>query len=90
MVGRVGTLGENQGTVGSLVEWEALVRAFSPHSTVEPGLKAFRRRGPKWLRMTPTFCPGWYNQSGLKGGVQPLSLGQLLVVAFSPGWENHP
>jgi hypothetical protein len=32
-----------------LVESEALVRAFSPDSTLEPGLKAFRRRGPKWL-----------------------------------------
>jgi hypothetical protein len=31
----------------SLVEKEALVRAFSPGSTLEPGLKAFRRRDPK-------------------------------------------
>jgi hypothetical protein len=31
----------------SLVESEALVRAFSPDSTLEPGLKAFRRRGLK-------------------------------------------
>jgi hypothetical protein len=50
----------------SLVEWEALVRAFSPYSTLESGLKVFRRRGPKSLRMTPTFCPGWYYQPGLK------------------------
>jgi hypothetical protein len=33
----------------SLVESEALVGAFSPGSTLEPGLNAFRRRGPKWL-----------------------------------------
>jgi hypothetical protein len=30
------------------VESETFVRAFSPGSTLEPGLKAFRRRGPKW------------------------------------------
>jgi hypothetical protein len=34
----------------ALVEREALVRAFSPSSTLEPGLKVFRRRGSKcWL-----------------------------------------
>jgi hypothetical protein len=33
----------------ALVESEALVRAFSPGSTLEPELKAFYRRGPKWL-----------------------------------------
>jgi hypothetical protein len=32
---------------GTLVESEALVRAFSPGSTLEPGLKAFHRRGLK-------------------------------------------
>jgi hypothetical protein len=30
-----------------LVESDALVQGFSPGSTLEPGLKAFRRRGPK-------------------------------------------
>jgi hypothetical protein len=30
-----------------LVESEAFVRTFSPDSTLEPGLKDFRRRGPK-------------------------------------------
>jgi hypothetical protein len=30
-----------------LVDSEAFVRAFSPGSTLEPGLKVFRRRGPK-------------------------------------------
>jgi hypothetical protein len=30
-----------------LVESEAFVRAFSPGSTLEPGLKVFRRRGLK-------------------------------------------
>jgi hypothetical protein len=35
------------GREGALVEKEALVRAFSPGSTLEPGLKAFRQRGPK-------------------------------------------
>jgi hypothetical protein len=29
----------------SLVEREAFVRAFSPSSTLEPGLKGFHRRG---------------------------------------------
>jgi hypothetical protein len=33
----------------TLVESEALVRAFSPGSSLESGLKVFRRRGPKWL-----------------------------------------
>jgi hypothetical protein len=33
----------------TLVESKALVRAFSPSSILEPGRKAFRRRGPKWL-----------------------------------------
>jgi hypothetical protein len=37
----------------SLVESEAFVRAFSPGSTLEPGLKAFRRRGPKCPLETP-------------------------------------
>jgi hypothetical protein len=36
-------------THGTLVEREALVRAFSPGSTLEPGLKAFHRRDPKWV-----------------------------------------
>jgi hypothetical protein len=34
---------------GALIESEALVRAFSPGSTLEPGLKAFRRCDLKWL-----------------------------------------
>jgi hypothetical protein len=29
----------------ALVEMEAFVRAFSPGSTLEPGLKGFHRRG---------------------------------------------
>jgi hypothetical protein len=33
--------------VAPLVESEDLVRPFSPGSTLEPGLKTFRRRGPK-------------------------------------------
>jgi hypothetical protein len=40
----------DMGTHGSPptpVESEAFVRAFSPDSTLELGLKAFRRRGPK-------------------------------------------
>jgi hypothetical protein len=37
----------------SLVESEPFVWAFSPGSTLEPGLKAFRRRGPKCLLETP-------------------------------------
>jgi hypothetical protein len=32
----------------TLVEREAFVLAFSLGSTLEPGLKVFRRRGPKW------------------------------------------
>jgi hypothetical protein len=36
-------------TPATLVEIEALVQSFSPGSTLEPGLKAFRRRGSKWL-----------------------------------------
>jgi hypothetical protein len=43
-----------------LVEREALVRAFSPGSTLEPRLKAFRRHGPKCSLETPPFSPGWY------------------------------
>jgi hypothetical protein len=37
----------------TLVEREALVRAFSPDSTLDPGLKAFRQRGPKCSLETP-------------------------------------
>jgi hypothetical protein len=37
---------------------EALVRAFSPGSTLEPGLNAFRRRGPKCWLETPPFSLG--------------------------------
>jgi hypothetical protein len=33
----------------TLVESKALVWAFSPGSTLELGLKAFRRCGPKWV-----------------------------------------
>jgi hypothetical protein len=50
-----------------LVEREALVRAFSPDSTLEPRLKVFRRHGPKcWLETLP-FSPDWYNQPWQKG-----------------------
>jgi hypothetical protein len=41
------------GLIPSLVESEAFVQAFSPGSTLEPGLKAFRRRGPKCPLKTP-------------------------------------
>jgi hypothetical protein len=37
----------------TLVERVALVRAFSPSSTLEPGLTAFCRRGPKCSLETP-------------------------------------
>jgi hypothetical protein len=40
-----------------LVEREAFVRAFSLGSTLEPGLKAFRRRGPKCSLETPPLVP---------------------------------
>jgi hypothetical protein len=40
-----------------LVEREALVQAFSPGSTLEPGLKVFRRRGPKCSLETPLLVP---------------------------------
>jgi hypothetical protein len=33
----------------TLVERETLVRAFNPGSTLEPGLKVFRRRDSKCL-----------------------------------------
>jgi hypothetical protein len=39
----------------SLVEREAFVRAFSPSSTLKPGLKAFCRRGPKCHECSPTL-----------------------------------
>jgi hypothetical protein len=51
----------------TLVESEPFVRAFSPGSTLEPGLKAFRWRGPKYSLETPPFSPGWYNQPWQKG-----------------------
>jgi hypothetical protein len=35
------------------VESEAFIQAFSPGSTLEPGLKAFRRRGLKCSLETP-------------------------------------
>jgi hypothetical protein len=54
-------------TARPLVEREALVRAFSLGSTLEPKLKAFRRRGSKGSLETPPFSPGWYNQPWQKG-----------------------
>jgi hypothetical protein len=42
---------------GTLVEWETLVRAFSPGSTLEPGLKAFHQRCPKCWSETPHLVP---------------------------------
>jgi hypothetical protein len=46
-----------------LVESEALVRAFSPGSTLEPRLKAFRQRGPKcWREATPLVSVGITNR----------------------------
>jgi hypothetical protein len=41
----------------TLVESEPFVRAFSPGSTLEPGLKAFRRHGPKCSLETPPLVP---------------------------------
>jgi hypothetical protein len=42
-----------------LVESEALVRAFNPSSTLEPELKAFRRRGRNSLGRPLPFSPSW-------------------------------
>jgi hypothetical protein len=39
------------------VERVALVRTFIPGSTLEPGLKVFRRRGLKCLLETPPLVP---------------------------------
>jgi hypothetical protein len=44
-------------TLQSFLESRAFVRAFSPGSTLEPGLKAFRRRGPKCSLETPPLVP---------------------------------
>jgi hypothetical protein len=41
----------------SLVEREAFVQAFSPGTTLEPGLKTFCRRGPKCHECSPTLVP---------------------------------
>jgi hypothetical protein len=41
----------------ALVESEAFVRAFSPGSTLEPGLMTFRRRGSKCSPETPPLVP---------------------------------
>jgi hypothetical protein len=38
-------------------EREDLVRTFSPGSTLESGLKVFRRRGPKCSLVTPPLVP---------------------------------
>jgi hypothetical protein len=46
-----------------LVEWEALVWAFSLGSTLEPGLKVFRRRCTKcWLETPPLVLVGITNR----------------------------
>jgi hypothetical protein len=51
-----------------LVEREALVRAFSPGSTLEPGLKVFRRRGLKcWLKTPPLVSVGVTNRDKRTG-----------------------
>jgi hypothetical protein len=39
------------------VEREVFVRAFSPGSTLEPGLKTFCRRGPKCHECSPILVP---------------------------------
>jgi hypothetical protein len=68
---------------------EAFVRAFSPDSTLEPGLKAFRRRGPKCSLETPPFSPGWYNQPWQKGCLPTAFLcndWRELLAPFSLGW----
>jgi hypothetical protein len=50
--------------IRTLVESETFVQAFSPGSTLEPGLKAFRQRGPKCPLETPTLL-----RTGNKEGV---------------------
>jgi hypothetical protein len=74
----------------TLVKSEALVRAFSPGSTLEPGLKTCRRRGLKCLRAPIPCCPSWYYQLGLKGERPTAVLRQLFAPTFSPGWYSHP
>jgi hypothetical protein len=48
--------------LGTLVEREALLRVFSSGSTLNPGLKAFRRRGPKCSLYPAPLSPGSYYQ----------------------------
>jgi hypothetical protein len=69
----------------ALVESEAFLRAFSPGSTLEPRLKAFRRRGLKWQQIPIAFCPCWYYQPRLKEGAQPLLRDNYWCQVLVPG-----
>jgi hypothetical protein len=73
----------------SLVEWEALVWAFSPGSTLETGLKGFHRRGLKCPRTPLPFSPGWWYQPRPKGGFELLFHDKKLAPNFSPRWCFH-
>jgi hypothetical protein len=73
----------------SLVEREALVRAFSPGSTLEPGLKAFRRRGPNCsLETPPLVSVGITNRD--KRAASQRHLPAMIARAFSTGWNYQP
>jgi hypothetical protein len=51
-----------------LVESETSIRVFSPSSTLEPRLKAFRRGGPNcWLETTPLVLVGITNRDKRAG-----------------------
>jgi hypothetical protein len=65
---------------------EDLVQAFSPGSTLEPGLKIFRRRGPKCsLETTPLVPVGITNRD--KRAASQRHFSAIMTRAFSTGWN---
>jgi hypothetical protein len=70
----------------TLVEREAFVRAFSPGSTLESGLKTFRRRGPKWLLETPVTKGGVPTTFSRNGWRRLLAPGTETKGPFSLSW----
>jgi hypothetical protein len=66
----------------TVVESEAFVQAFSPGSTFELRLKAFRRRGPKCPLETPTLYSRFVLRTMTKGGVSQRHFPAMIDAGF--------
>jgi hypothetical protein len=63
----------------TLAEKETLVRPFSPGSTLEPKLKQFCRRGPKWVREPPPLVLVGITNHDKRGDSQRLPVAMIGV-----------